>query len=317
MKLFHETKIELYSEKEEKICIVSDIHFSDRVKTKKLDSLARKIAERKPNYIFVPGDLVDYNDLIFDEKEEVRLLDFFEKLGKITTTIISVGNHDEYKLASKEHEKKTKEKYLHYKNESFIKKLKNFENVFYLDNEKFEDENIFVVGITQKSDYYNFYGHEKKTTVITPTNESVDVFLKELDTLDKSFLNNLPKTKKKFALIHSPVVLTDEKVQEKLKEFDYFISGHMHNGVVPPLFDTIWRSSRGVISPTRNLLAKNTRQSKKVLKKKLIISGAVTTWHKDIHKLNFAYPSYFMTLEFKNDKDLKEEPKITKKYLKY
>lgn len=317
MKLFHETKIKLFSEKESKICIVSDIHFSDRVSSKKLDALVQKIREREPNYIFVPGDIVDYNDLIFDEKEEKRLLNFFEQLGQIATTIISVGNHDEYQLASKEHRKKTGEKYAFCKNNKFIKKIKVLKNVHYLDNEKYEDENIFVVGITQKAAYYNFYHSDKKTTVLTPTKESVEEFINELNALDQSLLTGLPKTKQKFALIHSPVVLTDSKIQEKLKEFNYFVSGHMHNGVVPPIIDVIWRSNRGVVSPTRNLFAKNTRLDKKTLSRKLIISGAVTTWHKDLHKFNFAYPSYFTTLEFKSKQSFSKTPKITKKYLKY
>ncbi len=318
MKLFHETKIKLYSEKSQlKICVISDIHFSDRVSSRKLNALVQIIKKREPNYIFVPGDIVDYNDLIFDEKEENRLLDFFEKLGQIATTLISVGNHDEYKLATKEHRKKTGEKYAYYKNEKFIKKLNNLANVFYLDNEKYEDENIFVVGITQKAAYYNFYHSDKKTTVFTPTKESVEEFINELDSLDQSLLSKLPAGKQKFALIHSPVVLTDPKVQTKLKEFDYFVSGHMHNGVVPPIIDIVWRSSRGVVSPTRNLLAKNTRLDKKTLQKRLIISGAVTTWHKDLHRINFAYPTYFTTISFEDQKQLAKTPKITKRYLKY
>ena len=318
MKLFHETKIDFYSERELKICVVSDIHFSYQVKDNKLDALIKKLRERNPDYIFLPGDLVDSNDMIFDPAEEKRLLNFLENLGKIGKLIISQGNHDVYKKASKAYRKKTGDTWELFENTAFTNKLRKLKNVVYLDNEKYEDKNIFVLGLTQSPNYYNFFNQKRKVTIFNPVNENVEIFLKELDALDKKLLTNLPKNKLKFALIHSPVALNDLRAKAKLKEFNYFISGHMHNGIIPPILDELSRTTRGIVSPTRNLFPSNIRNTIKTPEDKNIVAGAITTWHEctgPAHHLNALYPSYFMTLTF-NPKNQKK-PITKKKYLKF
>ena len=318
MKLFHETKIELYNRALElKICVISDVHFSYRVSDEKLSLLTKKLADRKPSYIFLTGDLVDSNDMIFDAKEEKRLLHFLKKLGEVAPTLVSVGNHDVYKKASKEHKRKTGDKWEVIKNESFIKKVRELENVFYLNNEAFEDKNIYVLGLTLSPEYYCLFKSDRKKS---PSGEDVEELLKELDILDQKLITKLPKGKLKFALIHSPAHLDDYRVQDELSEFDYFVSGHMHNGLVTPLVDEAWRSDRGMINASKTLGAKNTRLSRKTLEQKMIITGAVTTWHESVgifHKLNAFYPSYFTTLVFSKDKVFEGRPEITKKYLNY
>jgi len=317
MKLFQETKIELYSKHELKICVISDIHFSYRVKNEKLSALLGKLRERSPDYIFLPGDLVDSNDMISDIKEEARLLDFLTELGKIGKTLISKGNHDVYKKASKEHKKKTGDKWEVFENTDFIEKVRKIKNIFYLDNEFYEDKNIYCFGLTLNSSYYRLLNSEKD-----PKNpgENVEELLESLDNLDQKLIKNLPKNKLKFALIHSPACLSDFRVKAELSEFDYLISGHMHNGLVTPVIDEFWQSDRGVVDASKKLGAKNTRLSRKTLKDGLIIAGAVTTWHESVgafHKLNALYPSYFLTLNFSKNKLYKSHPEITKTYLNY
>lgn len=318
MKLFHETKIDLYSEKSTpKICVISDLHFSYRVKNEKLNALTKKLRERKPDYLFIPGDLVDSNDMIFDSAEEKRLLNLLEKLGSFTKVIISKGNHDVYKKSSKEHKKRTGDRWEVIENTEFVKKVNALKNVFYLDNEAYEDKNIYVLGLTLSSSYYRLLNSEKD-----PKNpgENLDELLKNLDNLDQKLITHLPKNKLKFTLIHSPAHLDDYRVQSELSEFDYFISGHMHNGLVTPLVDEIWRSDRGIVNASRGVGAKNTRLSRKKLGKKMIIAGATTTWHESVgvfHKLNTLYPSYFLTLNFSKDKLYLSHPEITRTYLNY
>ena len=157
MKLFHETHINFYSDSPLKICVISDIHFSYQVKNKKLNALLLKLRARKPDYIFLPGDLVDCNDMIFKPSEEARLLKFLENLGEIAPTLIAKGNHDVYKTASKEHKKKTGDNWELFENTDFIKKVRALKNVFYLDNEAYEDEKIYALGFTQSPEYFNFF----------------------------------------------------------------------------------------------------------------------------------------------------------------
>jgi predicted MPP superfamily phosphohydrolase len=319
MKLFHETNIKLYSKKSQpKICIASDIHFSYQVKNEKLESLRKKLEARKPDYIFIPGDLVDSNDMIEKESEKVRLLNWLESLGKIATVLISEGNHDTYKRATKERTKATGDKWDVIKNVEFIKRVNQLENVHYLDNQVYEDKNIYVLGLTLSSKYYCLLSSEKQKNV-SPTGENVEQLLKELDDLDQKLITNLPKNKLTFALIHSPCHLSDFRVKAELKEFDYLISGHMHNGLVTPVLDELWRSDHGVVNASKHFVAGNTRLSRKTLKEGLIITGAITTWHESVgflHNLNLLYPAYFTTLEFTKETRF-EKPYVSKKYLNY
>ena len=320
MRLFHETKLKFYSKHELKVCVISDVHFSYQVTDYKLNSLLDKLRERKPDYIFLPGDLIDSNDMIFKPSEEERLLRFLTQLGEVAPTLISVGNHDVYKKASKEYKKKTGEKWEIFENKEFIFKIKKLKNIYYLDNSVYEDAKIYVFGFTQEPAYYNFLNKAKKVSIFHPVNEDVEEMLRELDKLDQKLISKLPKNKLKFALIHSPVCLGDFRVKAELSEFDYFISGHMHNGVVPPIVDEFWWGTRGIVSPTRNILPAGIRNTIKTSADKSIVAGAVTTWHECTgvaHNLNALYPSYFMTLEFSKDKSLMKNPEVTKKYLNY
>lgn len=319
MKLFHETKIQAYSKTELKFSIISDIHFSYRVKNKKLNALKEKLARRKPNYIFISGDIVDSNNMIEKASEEKRLLKWLESLGEVAPVIIEKGNHDDYHKTSKEERKKTGERWSVVKNTTFLKKVNKLKNVHYLDNDAFEDKNIYVLCVSLSPKYYQLFKSDKKNKDLPP-GENLDELLKTLDKLDKKLIKNLPKGKKKFALIHSPYHLDNPKVQEKLKEFDFFVSGHMHNGLVTPIASELWFGDRGIVNATRKVGAKNTRLSYRTLKSGLIITGAVTTWHECtgvFHNLNLLYPSYFTTLELKKSEKLKKHPKVTKRYLNY
>ncbi|MBQ6486434.1 metallophosphoesterase [Candidatus Saccharibacteria bacterium] len=315
MKLLHETRINLYSKvAQPKICVLSDIHFSYQVKDARLDLILEKMRELSPDYIFIPGDLIDSNDMIFDKDEENRLLSWLKNLGEIAKVILSVGNHDICRKPTDRH--RISGEWEVYENPEFMKKVNALENVFYLNNEKYEDSKIYVLGLTLSPDYYNLL--DQRPSVVHPAHEKLNEILKELDDIDQRLITKLPKNKLKFVLIHSPVLLTDYRVKAELTEFDYFISGHMHNGIVPPIIDELWRSSTGFVSPTRNMLPRNIRTTRKTVEEKLIIAGAVTTWHEcsgPLHKLNALYPSYFMTLNFSKDKQYEEKPYIKKKYL--
>ena len=318
MKLFHETTIKLYSKNELKICVLSDIHFSYRVKNQKLESLRKKLEHRKPDYIFIPGDIVDSNNMIEKASEEKRLLRWLESLGKIAPTILSEGNHDVYKKTEKFERKQTGDHWKIYKNSKFEKKVNKLENVFYLDNEVYEDKNIYVLGLTLSPKTYCLLKAEKDIMKASKTGENIEEFLKSLKKVEKK-TKNLPKNKLKFALIHTPSSLSEPEIKSELSEFNYLVSGHMHNGLVTPLVFELWPSDRGIVNAARKVAAKNTRLSRKTLQEGLIITGAVTTWHEAVgqfHNLNLLYPSYFTTVKFINDKKY-QTGKITKRYLKY
>ena len=89
-------------------------------------------------------------------------------------------------------------------------------------------------------------------------------------------------------LCHSPVNVLDDEVLEKTKllsNIDLILSGHMHNGMVPPILEKIWKGNSGIITPSKKLYpkAKTTRGIIKKQNKVLIISGGIT-------KLSFSSP---------------------------
>lgn len=296
MKRLHTTTYELYNKDNIRISIISDIHFS-RGSLKKLNILLNHLNNIKPNYILIPGDLIDCNDMIKENGVKEELLEFINKLSKISKIIISLGNHDFYKIRKRRIIKNRYESYFNYR---LFNQISLIDNVYLLNNDKYEDEYIYVAGITAP---YNYY---KK--------EDVNVLLSNLNK-NKKNIKNLPKDKLKILMFHSPVNLKNKKVKEKLEEFDYFVSGHMHNGCVPPIINELWNSSRGIIAPSSKILQKNERNTLRKKGDKLIVSGPVMTFSRCsgiMHVFNVFYPIYNIVLDFNNENSIK----IKRKYHK-
>lgn len=76
-----------------------------------------------------------------------------------------------------------------------------------------------------------------------------------------------------FFLSHSPIYLTDIEFENELEKFDYYISGHMHNGSVPSGLYELWPYNRGLISPNKEFFPKNERNTLINKEDKLIING--------------------------------------------
>lgn len=289
-----------------KVMVMSDLHFSYQVSDRKLRAIVKQVKTLSPSYILMPGDLIDTLDMVDKTSERQRLLKFLRQLGQCATVILGIGNHDmyrkptgnqigwQYEIASE-----------------FFDEIRALDNVFLLDNQVYEDENIYCLGYTQSPDYY------RADSGIT---EDLPTILFELDSLPEQYLNHLPKQKLKFALVHSPVYLNHPEVKYRLREFDYFISGHMHNGVMPPVLDELINSSRGLISPTKKWAPENSRNTLKSYADKLLVVGALTTFHeciKPLNKLNIFFPSYFALMEFTNKKTYFRKPYIKHTYINW
>ena len=291
-----------------KIAVISDLHFGRILKDDKLEALANFLKKLQPDYILLPGDLIDHADMVDERQEAERLLNYLERVAKIAPLIISYGNHDFYRQGKKG--------WTEDRSESFFADVASLKNVHLLDNSVYSDKNIYAFGLTQDFDYYNY----TDSGLVHPGEERKDLMLKKLKSLDANLLRNLPKKPLKFALIHSPVYLHDDEVLKELAEFDYFISGHMHNGVVPPVLDGLMLNSRGLIAPTKNLFPPNVRRTIKTNDDKSIIAGPVTTFHNAAGPLKLAnvlYPTHVTLLEFSNDKKYARKPYVKYKYFSW
>lgn len=258
---------------------IGDIHYNETTSTKKLEYIKYAIEDAHPDYIFITGDLLD-RPKITKNKEKIKLLvSWLNSLGNIAKVFISLGNHD---IILEEDYK-------------FFNKLNDINNIYVLNNQSYEDENIFISGFTLPTNYYyNIEKHEDENAL--------------LETLQNNFnlVTNLPKKKYKVALIHSPILLSEKKVVEKLKEYDLILSGHMHNGLIPRILDKIIKNNYGLISPDKRFFAKNTRGKIKTKYYTIIITGGITKLSpsstKILSKLNGLYPISINKITVKGEK---------------
>ena len=325
MNCFYFSRYRFYNEhakQELKFFLISDIHFSNKVKSNRLRAITEQARQQWPNYILIAGDLIDALSTIDNNSDLKRLTSWLAQLGKVAPVLIGLGNHDFYRKNPAHNNIFSKKRHwFAEKNQRYIDALNSIDNVQLLDNETYEDKNVYIFGFTQSPEYFQFDRDEKNgTTVLHPGGEDLDIMLSDLDKLDQKLITNLPKNKVKIAIIHSPVYLTDPQVASKLYEFDYFISGHMHNGVVPPILHDFWRSDRGLIAPGKKLFPHGARAKITSPYDKLILLGAVSTIQESARPITFIngiYPTYIATLELSKNELLARKPDIKHKYISY
>ena len=194
------------------------------------------------------------------------------------------------------------------RDKEFLKSLREVPNLVLLDDEVYHDDDIFCFGYTQKKSYYTEDGVNFA--------ENAEA---QLEDLTKTLVNlpEPPVDKLKFALIHAPTYLQTPDIEFLLQPFDYILSGHMHNGIVPPVLDEFWRNQKGIISPTKKLFSGACRHTLKTYDDKLIVVGPVTTFHAHLgllEKLNVFYPTYLTYLEISDRKTYARKPYVKHTY---
>lgn len=313
MKIFQETTYKLYRKtplfsgqsKSLKIAVISDIHFSRLVKTLKLRAIIKQFELARPDYIFITGDLVDTLECVDSLSERERFLSFLKNLTAISSVrkmIASLGNHDFYRIPE------NKKGWHIVRDKEFLKSLRQVPNLVLLDDEIYQDDDIFCFGYTQKKSYYTEDGVNFA--------ENAEAQLEDL-TKTLANLPEPPADKLKFALIHAPTHLQTPDIEFLLQPFDYILSGHMHNGIVPPVLDEFWRNQKGIISPTKKLFSGTCRHTLETYDDKLIVVGPVTTFHAHLgllEKLNVFYPTYLTYLEISDKKTYARKPYVKHTY---
>lgn len=296
MKKFYTTGYKLYNDKINeniRISVISDIHFSSAFSDKKKERIIKHIKSLNPNYILIPGDIINNLNELDNETTKYSFYSFLEELGKLSKVIISYGNHDLYKKVDSELE--------FYFDKKMYEEINKIDNITLLNNNYYEDNNLYVYGITLSGEYYG-----------TPQKEYLEVLKKELLNIKKCNENN----KIKILLMHSPLHV--DEVKDYFSEFNYVICGHMHYGCVPPIINEIWKSNRGIISPTKEIFVNNSRTTLKSKNDKVIVNGAITTFSKGsgiFRMFNILYPMHDTYIDFTSDKKYDLENVFTlKKY---
>lgn len=286
IRFLKQTDLTVYNKnikKDINILFFSDIHYSGIKDKSRLDYLYNKLSSYKVDYIFICGDIIDSNKIIDNSINYSFFIEWMKKLSTISKVIISLGNHDIFIEKKKD--------IIYFYNDKFWNDINNIDRVYVLNNSYYSDGIIYVYGYTQSFDYYYKYNYEDNKQM-----------LKEIDELK---INNTPNDKLKICLVHSPICLTDNEISDKLKNYDLILSGHMHNGLMLPIIDEIFKNNRGIISPNKRLfpvLSRGIIESNNVI----IISSGITKLSKKstsfISWLNMLFPIGINMLKITNKK---------------
>lgn len=203
------------------IILISDLHYKSEKDLERLNSVLNSIKRLNPNYICIPGDIIDKSSI----KDQDLLISWFKELSMISKVFISIGNHEFYI------NKKNKEFGL---NKEFFNKLESIDNLCVLDNKNIIVDNINFIGITIPINYYS-----------EDYNDNFDECLDKINS-NKKYYNIL--------LCHSPINICKSQILKE-KNINLVLCGHMHGGVVPKFLRPIFKHM-GIISPNRKLFPK-------------------------------------------------------------
>ena len=266
--------------KDIKIDMFGDLHECESFKDKKLDIIKENIDKSNPDYIIIAGDLLDSTNFLYKNNEKrTRLIKWLESLAKDYKTFIDLGSHD-YSYFKENH-------WIKDFNTAFWNDIASISNIYVSNSQSYyEDNNIIIFQYDPDFKYY--YNEKKKEDKNTIIND-----LKK----QKDLLTNLKADKIKVFVSHSPIHMTNREILENIKEFDFITSGHMHNGILPPIIDKIIPGNRGIIAPNKSLFPDNSRNIKniKIGNKEihLIINGGISKLNENtgiLQKFNIFFP---------------------------
>lgn len=317
MKAIYQTSYSFYKNNQKKplnFVLLSDLHFSTKLKNIVLEKVVAWAKEQKPDYILFLGDLVHCLDEIDNKSQLDRLVDFIEQLSTIAPIISIFGNHDFYRR-----DKEKRGCWIISSPDLILDKFKDNPRVTFLQNASYEDENLYIYGIAPDSDYYCYdSAHGGKSSFLNPQYEEKSILIHNFEQIPDNKLHDLRTNKVNLFLCHSPVYLNDKQIRPYLKDFDAYISGHMHNGVVPPALNDLWLSDQGIMAPGYAFFPRRTRNARMSYKDPNIILGAIQTIQPSLSfegLLSHAFPIYTATLSFSEDVTCKRHPRKKRQYL--
>lgn len=211
------TNYKLHSSLNKKIVLISDIHYNSKKDINYLNNILESIIKINPDYICIPGDLIDQAN-IFDKD---YLINWLTNLSNISKVFYSLGNHEYY-------QNKKKKKYQ--LNNELLNEISNIKNLYLLNNENIVIDNINFIGVNFPIDYY-----------FKEDNNEIEKYTNTL---------KIYKDKYNILLCHSPI-----NINKITNKFNLILCGHMHGGVIPHILRIIIKH-RGLISPKGKLFPK-------------------------------------------------------------
>lgn len=242
------------NKKKDNLCIITDIHHIKSCKDNYYKQIINEVKSLHPQFILIPGDIVDSPKIAYQEQISY-LLKFFSELSCIAPVIISKGNHE-----LKKPQFPITKLYL---------SLKKIPNISVLDNQS------IVLG------KYQFIGFCPSVQNYLPKYKKMwnQNFIKEFNACNFTVVPN----KIIILLCHSPEIIIENDVQKQIPIFNkinYIICGHMHNGLTPTFLETRL-ASRGIFGPRYTLFPKHCRGVHDVGSGQLVICKSLRVLTKD------------------------------------
>lgn len=267
--------------KKTKIAILSDIHYYyPNFNLNIFKKIIKQIKNNNPDYTCICGDILD------DSKyENLNMLkSFLEELASLSKVIVILGNHDQ--------KSGNLEDWNYHKNKTLENMLKSINNLHYLDDDIYQENNVTFYG-------FNLSYHHYETE-----DESYETFKKEADKLKCP----LKDENYNITLFHSPINIyqyIEKNPLSNLSKSDLILSGHTHNGCIPYFLTNIinkrFKTNSSLVAPNRSFFPKYSQGRVYKIKNGYIYEG-VTKLSKStklFHYFNFLYPIHVKFIEIK------------------
>ena len=222
--------------KDRTVVNMSDIHSN----VVALNNIVKLLEEIKASYIYVPGDTLDS----IDNQHNKEIMELLKKVGNISQTFLSVGNHEMCELSYSTGKKEEVESkgYIDFffdvaKNTNSIPMISDFSKINLADD-------LSVSAVNVPFSYY-----EKR--------EDLEQYKKLLENVKEKIDEN----KFNILLLHSPNSLIQngkiDKSSDVIRNMNLILCGHNHGGLMPTFAQDILKGHRGLAGPYAKLLQPN------------------------------------------------------------
>jgi predicted MPP superfamily phosphohydrolase len=206
----------------------SDIHGDSKV----LSNIREVLEDLRPDYIAIPGDIVDMSS-----QDKRKIYEELKRILKIAPIVASLGNHDIEDLVFK--------KWVSSIDYELIEKLHQLDGFTMIDSthgiHEIPNSNVVFSAFNPDYDWYNIH------------KENTDKFYEEFNKVN--FRQQLTQDNLNILLSHSPSgfvknnQLVGDEMSLDIKFFDLILNGHYHGGLMPQFMQNTFRNHVGFITP--------------------------------------------------------------------
>lgn len=205
-----------------------------------LNNIVKLLEEIKASYIYVPGDTLDS----IDNPHNKEIMELLKKVGNISQTFLSVGNHEMCELSyetGKKEEVESKD-YIDFfievaKQTDCIPMISDFSKIDLADDLSVSAANV----------PFSYYGKK----------ENLEQYKKLLENVKEKMDEN----KFNVLLLHSPNSLIQngkiDRSSDVIRNMNLILCGHNHGGLMPTFAQDILKGHRGLAGPYAKLFQPN------------------------------------------------------------